>query len=195
MDKNEEDIILVRKCLNGNNDAFAELVNKYKLQIYNLAYRLLGNREEAKDVSQEAFFRAYRSLSKYKITYSFFTWIYTISINVCRNHLKDNKKMQMVSLESPSSLEEDEFELPIASEELTPEEILHRKRNDAIVQRIVNQLPKKYRAVVVLKYIHGLQYNEIANIVNLPLGTVKIQIHRARKVLKELWDKETMNNF
>ncbi|MEW6089100.1 MAG: sigma-70 family RNA polymerase sigma factor [bacterium] len=195
MDTHEEDIILVRKCLKGNNDAFTSLVNKYKLQIYNLAYRLLGNREEAKDVAQEAFFRAYRSLNKYKITYSFFTWIYTISINVCRNRLKDNKKMQMVSFESPSNLEDDDFELPIASDELTPEEVLQKKRNDMIVQRIISQLPKKYRVVVVLKYLHGLQYNEIANIVNLPLGTVKIQIHRARRVLKELWDKETKNKF
>lgn len=195
MDKNEEDIILVRKCLNGNNDAFEELVNKYKHQIYNLAYRLLGNREEARDVSQEAFFRAYKSLNKYKITYSFFTWIYTISINVCRNHLKDNKKMYMVPLESSPSMEEGDFELPISSEDLTPEEILHKKRNSDRIQQIINRLPKKYRSVVVLKYIHGLQYNEIANIVNLPLGTVKIQIHRARKALKELWEEETKNNF
>ncbi|MFH1288479.1 MAG: sigma-70 family RNA polymerase sigma factor [bacterium] len=186
MDTHEEDIILVKRCLNGNNDAFVELVNKYKLQIYNLAYRLLGNREEAKDAAQEAFFRAYRSLNKYKIAYSFFTWIYTISINVCRNRLKDYKKMQLIPLESHSELENDD---------LTAEEILQKKRNDAIVQRIINQLPKKYKVVVVLKYIRGLRYNEIANIVNLPLGTVKIQIHRARKALRELWDRETKNEF
>ncbi|MBI4649841.1 sigma-70 family RNA polymerase sigma factor [Candidatus Desantisbacteria bacterium] len=180
-----EDLILVQECLNGDKEAFNKLIKKYELPIYNLAFRMMGSNEEALDAAQESFLRAYKALKSFRLEYSFFTWLYTISINVCRNCLKRKKILNFLSISSSSKQTEEnnhaDIELP--DNRMNPEIIYEEKKRSEIIQTAIMKLPDKYKGIVIARYVEGLAYEEIAKIENIPLGTVKTQIHRAKKIL------------
>lgn len=184
-DDKAEDLLLVQECLNGNKEAFNKIIKKYQSPIFNLAFRMMGNAEDANDVSQEAFLRAYKALKSYKIEYGFFTWLYTISLNVCRNSLKRKKIINFFSIDSNSSRSDDNnltnIELP--DSKMNPELMYEEKIKSEVIQKAIMKLSEKYRGIIIARYIDGLPYEEISQIEGLPLGTVKTQIHRARKIL------------
>ena len=172
-----EEAALIRRANDGDQEAFRILVERYQGAVYNLAYRMLGDPQEAEDAAQEIFVRIYRQLARYDPERKFSTWVLTIATNYCIDQLR-RRRMQLVPLENI---------IPWArAREAGPEgEALSRESRDE-VQRLLRELPEKYRAVLILRYWQDLSCAEIADILKLPEGTVKTQLHRARKALGQL---------
>ncbi len=183
-DNRSEDLLLVQECLNGKKEAFGKLIKKYEIPIFNLAYRMTGDIDDANDVTQESFLRAYKALKSFRIEFNFFTWLYTISLNVCRNSLKRKKLVSFISINSPpKNAEENITGIDLPDNRMNPEIILEEKKRSEVIQNAIARLPDKYKGIIIARYIEGMSYEEIAVIEVLPLGTVKTQIHRARKIL------------
>ncbi|MGN6811638.1 MAG: sigma-70 family RNA polymerase sigma factor [Thermomicrobiales bacterium] len=169
--------VLIARARDGDQDAFREVVERYQAAVYNLAYRMLGNADEAEDAAQEIFVRVYRQLARYDPERKFSTWILAIATNYCIDQLR-RRRMQLVPLESI---------IPWArARESGPEgDAIDREARDEL-QELIRQLPEKYRAPLVLRYWQDLSCAEIAEVLQVPEGTVKTQIHRARKALGKL---------
>lgn len=172
-----DEAFLIGRATAGDQAAFGALVERYQNAIYNLAYRMLGSPEEAEDAAQEIFVRVYRQLARYDAERRFSTWVLTIATNFCIDQLR-RRRMQLVPLEQI---------VPWArSRETGPEgQSLDREARDEM-QGLLRELPEKYRAVLILRYWQDLSCAEIAEILKLPEGTVKTQLHRARKALGRL---------
>lgn len=183
---NYSDFELIDRVLNGNSLCFEELVNRYKKSVYYLTYRMVHDYEDAADLSQETFLKAYQGLKKFKRQSSFHTWLYRITVNLCINHLRRSKKRQYVELEKTHSVE-----YPQVLQKLEEEE-LQKRLGDA-----VNQLPEKQRAVVILRIYHGLSHKEIAHILECSVGTVKANYFHAIRNLRKYvkFDSEFEENF
>ncbi len=168
---------LITAAKTGDQEAFRQLVERYQGAVYNLAYRMLGIPEEAEDAAQEIFVRIYRQLERYDPTRKFSTWTLVIATNYCIDQLR-RRRMQLVPLENIIPWARDREAGPEA-------EALGQESRDE-VQRLIRELPEKYRAPLVLRYWEDLSCAEIAEILGVPEGTVKTQIHRARKALGKL---------
>ncbi len=169
-----EEALLIERSREGDQDAFRQLVERYQGAVHNLAYRMLGDPNDAEDAAQEIFMRIYRQLGRYDPSRKFSTWTLAIATNYCIDQLR-RRRMQLVPLENI---------IPWArSREVGPEgeAITQEARDD--VQRLIMRLPEKYRAPLVLRYFEELSCAEIAEVLGMPEGTVKTQIHRARKAL------------
>ena len=153
--------------------------------VYDLAYRMCNNCQEAEDVSQESFLRTYQSLNRFNPNYKFSTWLYQITLNIIRDRLK-KKKINYSSFDAPITGNDSEYFQEPLDPKNNPEEILTNKEKTAHIQQAILSLPLKYREVTVLRHLHDLSYTEIANILKLPAGTVKIRIYRAREQLREI---------
>jgi len=187
-----EDIVLIRETLTGKKEAFGRLVNKYKNSIFNLAYRMSGSYHDAEDISQETFLQVYKKLKEFKIGLKFHTWLYTIALNICRNKLKRESILKVVSLDKSIEIEDGEVIWEIPDKSASPEEILIQKEERKRIGEMVHALPLKYRSVFLLRYTEGLTYEEISQVTGLPLGTVEVRLFRARKILirsLSLWKK------
>lgn len=170
------DFELIDRVLSGNTLSFEELVNRYKKSVYYLTYRMVHDHEDAADLSQETFLKAYQGLRKFKRQSSFHTWLYRITVNLCINHLRKRRSRQFVELEKTHSVEH-----PDVLENLELEE-LQTVMNDA-----VNDLPEKQRAAVILRIYHGLSHKEISHILGCSVGTVKANyFHAIRNLRKSL---------
>lgn len=169
------DIEIVNQCLAGDVNAFEILIERYKRVIYNTAYRMMGNREEAEDVSQEAFIRMFNSLSKYNPEYKFITWALKITTNLCLDSLR-KRKAETVPID-------DVFDIKDGND--TPEEEYVRKENQKLVQDAIMKLPDKYREFLILFHHRNLSYQEIMEITGESLTIVKNRLYRARQMLKE----------
>ena len=172
----------IRNVLNGDVNSFELLVNAYEKNVYNLALRTLGNREDAEDVTQEAFLKAYRSLSSYRGDSKFSVWLYRIVSNLCLDLLRAKKRRPTQSLNVENE-EGEEDELDIPDEQFSPEHLLDRKLTRESVQRGLASLPDDARQILLLREIQGLSYEEIGEALGLEPGTVKSRIFRARKKL------------
>ena len=169
----EQEAMIVRKVLQGDVNAFEKLVTEYERAVYAIAQRMTGNAEDAADMTQETFIKAYNSLSSFRGDSKFSVWLYRIATNVC---------LPTVSL----SMEDDdgeEGELDIADESQSPERLLERGLTRDAVRRGLNALSPEYRQILLLREIQGLSYEEIADVLTLEVGTVKSRIFRARKRL------------
>lgn len=169
------DIDIINRCIEGDVDIFEELVNRYKKLVFNTAYRMMGNREEAEDVTQEAFIRIYNSLSRYNPQYKFSTWALKITTNLCLDNLRKRKG---------ETLPIDE-QFNICDEGLTPEEEYIRRENQKKVLDAINKLPDKYKEFIILFHHRNLSYQEIMDITGESLTIVKNRLYRARQMLKE----------
>lgn len=177
---------LIAKSQNGDVEAFGELVAIYQKQVYTVAYRFMGNHEDACDLAQEAFVRAFKAIGRFRGEASFKTWIYHIVANVCRDELRKRKKQTVVSIDSPIVTEEGYINREQEDWSLAPERIYESKELQETIQELLNQLIPEYRQVLVLREIQGFTYEEIAGILECSLGTVKSRINRARKALRNL---------
>jgi len=180
-----DDLKIIESCLLGNKNIYSRLIDKYKNMIYDLAYRMCNNSHEAEDISQESFLRAYQALSRFNPNYKFSTWLYQITLNVTRDRLK-KKTLKPTSLDAPiNSNDSDYFHQPADSKH-NPEEILTRQEKSHHIQKAIHSLPLKYREVTILRHLKDLSYIEIASILKIPTGTVKIRLYRAREQLREI---------
>ena len=178
----EQEAAIVRKVLSGDANAFETLVLEYEKNVYNIALRMTGNSEDAADMTQEAFIKAYNSLQSFRGDSKFSVWLYRIVSNVCRDFLRSKNRRPTVSL----SVEDDDGEdaqLDVADESQSPELLLDRKLTRDSVRRGLDSLPPDYRQILLLREIQGLSYDEIAQALSLEVGTVKSRIFRARKRL------------
>lgn len=178
----EQEAAIVRKVLGGDANAFETLVLEYEKNVYNIALRMTGNSEDAADMTQEAFIKAYNSLQSFRGDSKFSVWLYRIVSNVCLDFLRSRNRRPTVSL----SVEDDDGEdaqLDVADESQSPELLLDRKLTRDSVRRGLDSLPPDYRQILLLREIQGLSYDEIAQALSLEVGTVKSRIFRARKRL------------
>lgn len=171
-----EDIVQIKKCLNGQKDAFEPLVTKYKKLVYSIALNSLSNKNDAADVTQEVFLKAWANLSGYNPEFSFKTWVARITINHCINL---NHKSRRIAAWDDEEMEK------ITADGEDPEDAAldSEKRND--IKNAVNGLPEKYRIVIQLYHQQSLSYEEICNITGYPMSIVKNRLYRARKMLAE----------
>lgn len=180
----ESDESLVARCQAGDLSAFPILVERYKDPIYNLAYRMLRQREEAEDAAQEAFLHVFRSLGRFSTDQRFSPWIYKIASNLCLDRLRKRRGV-VLSLDAPVSAESDVArELPDWRD--NPERAAENTELKSTVQAAVEGLPERYRMIVILRHMHDLSYEEIAEATGLPLGTVKTRLFRARELLRHV---------
>ena len=178
--------LLVKQSLKGSHEAFEELVKKYEKSIYNIAYHYLLEREQALDITQETFLQAYQSLGALKDKAAFGAWLKRICRNKCLDYLRKNKE-QTLSLEEMLNAEVPLAKLP--AEEMTPEKNITQKENVVLLEKLLKNLPKEYREVLILRAFEEYSYEEIAQATNSSLGTVKSRIFRAKKLLKEQYER------
>jgi RNA polymerase sigma-70 factor (ECF subfamily) len=171
-----EDTALVRRTLAGDQDAFAQLVERYKEPVYHVAYRMLGNAAEAEDVAQETFVRAYTQLGTYKTEHRFSTWLLSIASHLAIDQLRRRRFLAL-------PLEDVPFLDWLADSDTSPEQAAIEGEQHDEMQQLIAKLPAKYRAVVILRYWQDLSYEEIATTLNLTPALVKARLHRARELL------------
>lgn len=172
---------LVTRAVAGDEWAFAELVTRYQTAVYNLAYRMLGDRAEAEDAAQEVFLRMYRRLATYDADHRFSTWVLSIASHYCIDLLR-RKKPWLVPLENIQNW--------MRARGRGPEALALAREQQDTVRALLAKLPEHYRLVLLLRYWHDLGYEEIAQVVNLPVSTIKARLHRARNALAALMGGE-----
>ncbi len=176
MDTDQE---LVAQLLAGNQQAFAELVERHQRAVFNLTYRMLGEAREAEDAAQEAFLRAYQHIDRYDADRPFKTWLLSIASNYCIDRIR-KRRLTWLSLDEP---------LPphpaLNSHEEGPEDSAISSQRDAVVHQLLNQLAPEYRAAVVLRYWYDMSYAEIAEILDTTESAIKSRLFRARQSLAE----------
>ncbi|WP_127016499.1 RNA polymerase sigma factor [Anoxybacter fermentans] len=185
----ERDIYLVKRTLAGDDEAFARLVDCYKNRIFQLIYCKIQNKEDIEDLAQEVFLRIYKSLKKFDQKRKFSTWIYTIANNLCIDYLR-KKRLQAVSLDAPLFPSNKDIYIEIPDEEYAPELILQKTDEQKRIIEAVESLAEEYKLVIKLRHFKGYSYKDIGKILDLPIGTIKSRIYRARKKLKDILFKE-----
>ena len=185
----EEEYALVQRIQSGDSDAFAVLMDLYQKQVYHLALRTVGNPEDAADMTQEAFLRAYRAIGSFRGDSKLSVWLYRLTQNVCIDFLRSRGRRPAVSLTVENEADEVQ-ELDVADDRFDPEEQYQRKALRDAVRRGLDSLPEEYRAILVLREINGLSYAEIGEQLQLEEGTVKSRLFRARKKLCEFLQRD-----
>jgi RNA polymerase sigma factor (sigma-70 family) len=184
-----EDSLLVKRALGGDQDAFGRLKQKYHEAIYGLIYRMIREKDEVEDLTQEAFIKAFTSLSTFNDEYAFSTWLYKIASNNCIDYIR-RKKLQTFSIDKPVESKDSDFTFEVPDSTFEPDRDMISTQRKRFLDEAINSLPPKYRQVIILRHQEEKDYQEIAEILKLPLGTVKAHIFRAREMLnKYLRDK------
>ena len=184
----DEDAELVSFCKKGNVDAFEELVRKYQKKMLNIAYRMIGNYEDACEIVQDAFVSAYKAIRHFKGKARFSTWLYAIVVNLSRNRLNQLKiqsKREAFSIDDPVFTDSGGLAVKLASSEPSDMERLEKKDVQKKVQECINGLDNKFREVIILRDLQGFSYDEISDMLKMPVGTVKSRIFRAREMLRD----------
>lgn len=184
----EAELELVRQAAHGSTAAFEQLVLTYQTQVYNLALRMAGNPEDALDLSQEAFLKAWRGLSSYRFDSAFSTWLYRLTSNVCIDFLRRQKKQKSIPLQFTDE-DNEERELSVPDPAPGPEEALLARSEREQVALALSRLEPEYREALTLRVINGLSYTEIAQILGIREGTVKSRIARAREKMRAAMQK------
>jgi len=182
----DQDVVL--EARDGRQAAYRELVRRYERPIFSLIYRMVRNREQAEDLSQETFVKALNAIESYRPEYKFSSWIFKIANNVAIDHLR-RRELDTLSLDgSPHALTPEAVQataLQLGDRQETALEELEAKELGGEIERAIAGLRPEYRACILLRHVEGRPYEEIATMLDLPLGTVKTYIHRARGELRE----------
>lgn len=192
-EKARQDYELVRLAINGDEKAFAKLLARYKDAIFFMLLKMVNNRNDAEDLTLEAFGKAFKNLHQYSPTYAFSTWLFKIASNNCIDFLR-KKKGTFIPIENNNEQNENSEQVKLKSKELNPEEKLIRKQKAILLHKVVRRLKPRYRTLVELRYFREFTYEEIAKELNLPLGTVKAQLFRAREMLFNMIDNTEMGS-
>jgi len=180
------DNLLIEQCLKGQQSSFSELIDKYKNLVFDLAYRMTYNLQDAEDISQEVFIRAYKSLSNFNPRYKFSTWLYQMTLNLCRDRFRKGK-IPSISLDTPPNEgDQKDFNSLIADPKNNLEETFLQAEQTNFINTLISSLPLKYREVIVLRHLRDLSYEEMSKILNISIGSVKTRLFRAREKLREI---------
>jgi len=175
---------LIVNAIRGGEDNFEELVRRYQRPITGYIYRMLNNYDASLDVTQEVFIKVYNSLEKYSAEFKFSTWLYRIAHNAAIDYMRRNSVSQQ-SLEAENA--DGTYQLQIESSQPNPEQMRERSEWRTEIDTVVKCLPPLYRELIVLRHTQDLSYDEIAEVTNLPLGTVKNRLFRAREMMREMF--------
>lgn len=175
---------LVISAVAGQTDDFEELVRRYQRPITSYVFRMLGDHEAALDTTQEVFIKVYNSLHKYSAEYKFSTWLYRIAHNAAIDHMRRNSVVAQ-SIETENA--DGSYQLQIASSRPSPEKDREVSEWRSEIESVVNCLPPAYRDLILLRHARDLSYDEIAEVTELPLGTVKNRLFRAREMMRDMF--------
>jgi len=188
-DRAVEDYEIVQRAVQYKEErAYAELMNRYKEAIFNMMLKMVHNREDADDLTLEAFGKAFSKLATYTPRYAFSTWLFKIAINNCIDFIR-KKKLNMLSIDDPIESEGgQDFSSNLRSANLDPEQKYIREQKLMLMRSFLRQLNPKYRLMIELRFFEELSYDEIAKELDIPLGTVKAQLYRAKELLSALME-------
>jgi RNA polymerase sigma-70 factor (ECF subfamily) len=179
---------LVASAQKGSEKAYRELLGRYQRPVFSLVYRMLRDREQAEDLAQETFVRVFNNIERYDPKYKFSSWIFKIATNLTIDHIR-KKELATVSIDgSRYAVTPDEIAastITVEGRDPNPEQLLEAKELGSEIEAAIGSLRPEYRTAIVLRHVEGREYQEIADIMGLPLGTVKTFIHRARNSLRE----------
>ncbi len=188
-ESSREDDVLVKRAMGGDEQAYSELVDKYQRALYFHILKMIKDKEQVNDLVQEAFVKAFDNLNTYSTNYAFSTWLYRIATNHTIDYLR-KKKLKTLSIDEPVKTRDGEMRMQLEDETAGTDRNIIRKQRQNIVQNAIDELPSKYRKVIEMRHMEEKSYQEIADVLDLPLGTVKAHIFRARELLyKSLKDK------
>ena len=184
--KARRDYGLVREAIDfGNQRAYAELLENYRESLYLLMLKMVNNPYDAEDLTIEAFGKAFRNLSQYTTDYAFSTWLFKIASNNCVDFLR-KKKLSLLEIDKGYTMEDDSRSFELNDNEPNPEERMFDKEKATQIRKLVNTLKPQYRRLIELRYFEELSYDEISSQLNLPLGTVKAMLYRAKYMLQPI---------
>jgi len=176
---------LIKRAIDGDEGAYRELLQNYHGAIFNLLFKMVRNREETEDLVQEAFMKAFRALPSFNEEYAFSTWLYKIAINNCIDHMR-KKRLKTYSMNKPVQSKDGEIEREFPDTSMSPDKKLLSDERATLIENAIDDLPENYKVAIVLRHSEEKSYEEIAQILNIPLGTVKARIFRAREMLKKM---------
>ncbi len=182
--KRQEDRALINAALKGDERAFESILNRYRNLVFTIMLKMVRNPQEAEDLTQEAFMKAFNSLSSFNDEFAFSTWLMKIATNNCIDFLR-KRKLKTYSIHQPIQYKDEQIEIDLPDAEPGPEKILLQEERKRMIEEAIEELPPRYRYVVMLRHKEEKSYEEISEILNLPLGTVKAQIFRAREMLNK----------
>lgn len=175
---------LIEQSKAGDIESFEQLIAAHQKRMFNIAYRMLGNLEDANDVTQEALVKAYRGIKNFSGKSSFSTWLYTIVNNACIDFIRKNRKTNIIYLDREYETEDGSYKVELYSNDHRPEELLEKKEVQRLVHESIDKLSYEHKKIIILRDIQQLSYKEIAEILSCSEGTVKSRISRARNNLK-----------
>lgn len=184
------DADLINRIITGEKHLFEEIIQRYQKSIYNLAYRMLRNREDAMDLTQETFLKAYRGLKTFDLERPFSPWVHRIASNLCVNQYRKRKVQTVPLINQVGEGQEEGLEREIADLEYEPGEKAVQKERQQDLLILIQELPEKYRTPLILRHLHNYTYEEIGQVLEVPPGTVKTWIYRGRNQLKDLFKKK-----
>lgn len=192
-DKGKKDLIIVNRAKTGDQAAFAELMNRYRESVYFMLLKMIKNTDDAEDLTIEAFGKAFNRIDQYTPTYAFSTWLFKIASNNCIDHIR-KKRISMTSMDHMYTNESGEsVGMQVDGGLLDPEETLIKNQKVKAMREIVDKLKPRYKELIIKRYFEELTYDEIAEEMDLPLGTVKAQLFRARVFLANIMRKTKDN--
>ncbi len=183
------DFNLVVRAKDGDQKAYAELMQRYKDSIYYMVLKMVNNKDDAMDLTVETFGKAFENIDRYRPDFAFSTWLFRIATNNCIDFIR-KKRLNLVSMNAVVDEEGDERPLQIKSETLNPEETSIKKQQNEQLKMLVDRLPSRYKTLIMLRYYDELSYEEISQQLDIPLGTVKAQLFRARDFLYNILSKK-----
>ena len=187
-----QDELLIRRAQRGDADAFEQLLLEHQKNVYNLCYRMAGTPDDAMDLSQETFLRAWRCLDQYQFASAFSTWLYRLCSNICIDFLRRRRRQQTVPLTfEDADGEEQTYAVPDAQP--LPEEQVELKLTREILQAAMAQLLPEHRAVLQLRVVNEMSYEQIADVLDIQIGTVKSRLSRARNQLKKILERGNLS--
>jgi RNA polymerase sigma-70 factor (ECF subfamily) len=179
------DLKLIRRCKRGEESAFEELLNRYRGAIYSLCFRMARHPEDARDLAQEIFIKVFSLLDRYDENYAFSSWLFRIATNHCIDYLRRNR-LRFLSIDGVVGPQGEAVELQLPDYGPRPDTVLQRREALERLEEVIAELPPHYRVITLLRHDQQLSYEEIAEILSLPLGTVKARIHRARNLIQQM---------
>jgi RNA polymerase sigma-70 factor (ECF subfamily) len=182
MSDNFDDMKIIERVIKGDTEAFAAIIERYRDQVVRYVRSKFDNHDEVMDITQDVFMMAFESLGSFRGDSKFSTWLYSITVNYCKNYRKRMNRVRTVSIEKN---EEENSEFQLADERQNTEQAIIDKDSLRIVKEELYRLPEDYREILILRDIEGMSYNEISGILGITLSNVKVRIHRGREQLKE----------
>jgi len=186
---NGDDTEILQRCREGDERAYREIIQRYQRRVFSLAFRVVRRTEDAEDVTQETFVRMFRAIDRYDPARPFAAWLFTIASRLCIDHLR-RRRVRPISLFQRDPETQEERTIEVVDPGLKPDEETSRLEEERHTRELIDSLPPHYRIVVMLRHQQDLSYEEIAEAMKLPLGTVKARIHRARALLKQRLEGE-----